>query len=248
VVVVLSLLQGGLIVSWLGNFLQRRKAVQPLNNTVTLPGMKFEFKLPDMPGVKTTTRGELSFDIPCVLRPPGHKLRIIIVDDVVKAIVSPCSRDEALASTALSGDGCGGPYEGVTNRLKGSTKWGRFSATDDNVLNNAYNHASKVRSEREAARMQHDESFRVSPSIWAPFIKNQTGLVANVSVTSSHAARAELAVQTPLAPSLYRFDNGTWGLASGPGDHRVGELLDKHIKLNGILARYVPLRRLRRRP
>lgn len=137
--------------SWLGHMFRRRKVVQPLNNKIILPSL--EFTLPNPPGATITVRSELSFDVPCVLRPPSHKLRIIIVDDVVKAIVSPCSRDEALASSALSGDGCGGPYTGVIDRLRGSALSGAARPSGDNkALNKAYVHAARVRSAREVSR------------------------------------------------------------------------------------------------
>lgn len=231
--------------SWLSNLFRRRKTVvDPVNNEITMPGLKFALKLPKLPGATITTHTELSFDVPCVLRPPSHKLRIFIVDKVVKAIVSPCSRDEALASSALSEDGCGGPYTGVIDRLRGSTRWGRFSETDDKVLNEAYRHAATVRSEREAARLYYNESFRVSPSLWPAFIKQKTGLNSEpIVATIAGRVSANLVVETPLAPSNYRFDGGTWGLAGGPGDKRVYDLLSKHIKLNGFLVRYVGARR-----
>lgn len=213
--------------SWLLNKLFRKPRPSPEREyTVSIPAR-----------TKQSVCTRLSFDVPCVLRPPSHKLQIIIVNKIVKAIVSPCSRDEALASSALSENGCGAPLTGVIDRLRGSTQWGRFSDTDDKLLNEAYKHAAAVKSEREAARLQHDETFRVPPSIWALFIKQQTGLVAAVEAVNERGrARAELRVETQLASSLYRFDGGTWGLAGGPGDRRIGELLDKYIKLNGLLA------------
>jgi len=201
----------------------------------------FEYPTPDVrTGTTTTTvhtRSVLTEHVECsISSTPFHDIQIVVVDNVVKAISSPCDRTSALTAAQLGGASCAKRYEEIRAWLLGQPKrWSDIIDSRD-PLDNPIEEARRRRIERHS-RGRSPASERLSPRVWEAFIRRATGLSAQIVAATGSA---QVYVETPGVASRYDLIIGgagsIWALAQGPGDQRVYDALNKYIKLNSRLV------------
>lgn len=228
-----------------------RKPKDPLPSP---PVVTTEFAYPTVASMTVHTRTTLTQEVECsISATPTHEVKILLVDNVVKAICSPCGLTEALTAAQLGGKSCGTLCKEVVDWMRGyppepqqyQIQNAPYGFTSHGRGEDPYRatlfKAAVAASEKRVARQQRKAtptSERVPPKVWTDFIKRATGLIAQFVVEPPLVI---VYVETPGVGSRYDLigrDDG-WALAQGPGDQRVYELLSKHVKLNSKLVKYL---------
>jgi hypothetical protein len=169
------------------------------------------------------SRKEFTFTTPCALvEPPSHTVTVLIVDNVVRQIATPCDLRVGAATHMLShAPTCAEPCTEIKRRLAG------HGSLPDPLSGNLFEAVGKADRKRIARKpAPRPTKFRYSPSVWAALLAKTSSLPVRVSTSRfGHSVW----VETPIAHSEYTFTGGMWALALGPGDPAVYRLLSKYL-------------------
>ena len=172
---------------------------------------------------RRASRVEVEFNANCALvEPPAHPVHVLLIDNVVKSIDTPCDLSTSAAVSKLSHAAtCAEPCLKIKQRLAGR------GGLDDPLIGNLFEAVDKA-DRRRAARMPSPRlaRFRCAPSLWAAFLTKVSPLPVRVSTSRFGYS---VWVETPFAHSEYTFTGGVWALALGPGDERIYRLLTKYL-------------------
>lgn len=228
-----------------------RRAVEKAASAPATTAFPFEYstlrppmlpKLDSITGITTTvhSRTVITESVECSVSPtPEHDIQIVIVDNVVKTISSPCDRTSALAAAQLGGASCAHRYLEICSDLRGDPKPYRPARRyQNNHLAHAFEASRLLRTQRGQRRLAPTSAFP-SRSVWESFIRQTTGLSARVAVYGSDGQQVRVLVETPGVESRYTFTGAVWALSQGPGDQRVYDLLNRYVKLNSKLVRHL---------